>query len=168
VGDDLWLVGGVGAAAAGIAVLRRVPEGKRNAAMRFCVDAWRRPRALVTEGRQLSGRAHAAIDVSDGIAGDSRHIGESSHVALVLDAAALKRAAGLRVSKVAQALDHSVLDWVLYGGEDYALLAAGPAKNKPAFARRIGHVERGRGVWLHSIAGKREPIQPGFDHFKRV
>lgn len=165
-GDELWLVGAVGAAAAGVAVLQQVPEENRDAAMRFCVHAWRHPRALITEGRQLNRRAHAAIDISDGLAGDSLHISELSEVALVLEAEALEQAAGLRIRKVARALKHSVLDWVLFGGEDYALLAAGPARNRPTFARRIGHVERGQGVWLNSVAGKRQPLGPGFDHFK--
>lgn len=165
-GDELWLVGRVGAAAAGLSVLRVVPDDQRDAAMRFCVNAWRRPKALLQEGRELNGCAHATIDVSDGIASDSAHMGASSGVALVLEAQALVKAAGPSVEKVARVLGNSVLDWVLFGGEDYALLAAGRPRNRPDFATRIGTVERGRGVWLDSIEGKRRLEQTGFEHFK--
>jgi len=165
-GDEVWLVGNVGAAAAGLTVLRSVPDNERDSAMRSCVSAWRRPRALTKEGALLNGRAHAAIDVSDGIAGDSLHISRAGEVAIVLDAAALQLAAGPSVKRVATALRHSVLDWVLSGGEDYALLATGPSKNRPSFAKCIGTVERGHGVWLNSVEGKRRRVGPGFDHFK--
>jgi thiamine-monophosphate kinase len=164
-GDEVWLVGVVGAAAAGLSVLRSVPEGRRDSAMRSCVNAWRRPKALIREGATLNGLAHAAIDVSDGVAGDSLHISEASNVAIVLEAGALERAAGASVKKVASALGHSVLDWVLFGGEDYALLATGPAKSRPSYARCVGHVERGHGVSLDTVAGKRQRVGPGFDHF---
>jgi thiamine-monophosphate kinase len=164
--DELWLVGKVGAAAAGLSVLRSVPVRNHDAAMRSCVQAWRRPKALVREGVSLNGRAHAAIDVSDGIAGDSSHISESSGVALVLEVSTLQQAASVQVKKVAKALGLSTLDWVLFGGEDYALLATGPARNRPDCARCIGHVESGQGVWLNSPAGKRQIREPGFDHFR--
>ena len=164
-GDDLWLVGAVGAAAAGVTVLRHVPENRRDAAMRSCVKAWRRPHALLKEGRQLRGRASAAIDVSDGIAGDALHIADTSEVALVLEADALLRVIGTRVKKVAQTLKCSPLSWALTGGEDYALLATGKSRAMPSFAQRIGYVERGRGVWLHSQEGRRVPLGVGFDHF---
>ena len=165
-GDEVWLVGSVGAAAAGLTVLRRVPDNERDSAMRSCVNAWRHPRALTKEGALLNGRAHAAIDVSDGVAGDSLHISRASKVAIVLDASALQLAAGASVKRVASALRHSVLDWVLTGGEDYALLATGPARNRPSFVKCIGIVERGHGVWLNSVDGKRQRVGPGFDHFK--
>jgi thiamine monophosphate kinase len=50
------------------------------------------------------------------------------------------------------------------GGEDYALLAAGPARKRPRAARRVGHVERGRGVFLER-AGHRQRLGAAFEHF---
>ncbi len=164
-GDEVWLVGDIGAAAAGLSILRRVPEASQTSAMRSCVKAWRRPVALITEGARLNGLAHSAIDVSDGLAGDSLHIAEASKVAIELESGALEQAAAPRVRQVAIALGHSVLDWVLFGGEDYALLATGPAKSRPVFAKCIGRVKRGHGVWLNAIDGKRQRVGLGFDHF---
>lgn len=165
-GDELWLVGVVGAAAAGRAVIHRVADEHRDAAMRACVCAWRRPRALLKEGRSLCGRANAVIDISDGVGSDARHIANASEVALVIDAQSLERAAGSRVHKVAEALRHSALDWALAGGEDYALLATGKSHARPPFARCIGRVERGRGAWLETSDGRHLPVEAGYNHFK--
>jgi thiamine-monophosphate kinase len=165
-GDELWLIGSVGKAAAGLAVLERVPQAKRSNAMRACVRAWQRPNALVKQGVRLCSCAHAAIDVSDGVAGDARHLSDASAARVVLQASLLEQAAGKIVAEVARALEHSVLDLVLFGGEDYALLAAGPARHRPAFARCIGHVDRGRGLWLEHPDGKRVALGSGYDHFR--
>jgi thiamine-monophosphate kinase len=121
---------------------------------------------LTKEGVTLNRHAHAAIDVSDGVAGDSLHISRASEVSIVLEAGALELATGHSVKKVAIAMGHSVMDWVLFGGEDYALLATGPAKDRPSFAKCIGTVQRGQGVWLNLAEGKRQRLGPGFDHFK--
>ena len=141
-------------------------KSHRDAAMRACVRAWRRPRALLKEGRSLCGRANAVIDISDGVGSDARHIADASRVALVIDAQSLERAAGNRVHKVAEFLRHSALDWALTGGEDYALLATGKSHARPPFARCIGRVERGRGAWLETAEGRHLPVEAGYDHFK--
>ena len=78
--------------------------------MRSCVNAWLRPKALIREGATLNGLAHAAIDVSDGVAGDSLHISEASNVAIVLEAGALERAENLagRILKMCVAMGGSI------------------------------------------------------------
>jgi thiamine-monophosphate kinase len=164
VGDEIWLVGVSGAAAAGLSVLMTVRESKWDAAMRACVNAWRHPQARLREGIELVGRANSAIDVSDGLASDASHIAEASGVALIVHARALERVIPLRVRSVGSSLGCSALNWSLTGGEDYALLATGPSTRRPRFARAIGVVERGRGVWLEADQGRR-PIEGGFDHF---
>ena len=164
-GDEIWLVGVSGAAAAGLSVLMALTEAKWDSKMRACVNAWRRPKALLREGLALAGRAHSVIDISDGLAGDARHIAEASGVALVLEAAAIEGTIPASVTSVAASLGRSALDFTLTGGEAYALLATGPAKRRPAFATRIGAVKRGEGVWLETYAGRRR-LDFGFDHFR--
>ena len=158
-GDGLWLAGRVGLAAAG---LRALEEGKGGeASLRAAVDAWRIPRALVPEGRAMRSAAHAAIDVSDGLARDVGHVAEASGVRAVLDADALLSDTGL--SSAALALGADALELALYGGEDYALIAASPVAIDGF--RRIGDVTDGEGVALRDSNGER-PIEPrGFDHF---
>jgi thiamine-monophosphate kinase len=162
-GNELWLVGSVGLAAAGFALLRtrRRPKGR---AVRRAVLAWQRPRALVREGLALARRATSAIDVSDGLGGDARHLAEASGVRIVIEERALTRALPPELAVVARALGRSPLTLALGGGEDYALVATGRRSRKPSFARRIGRVEAGRGAVLERADGTRVPLALGFDH----
>jgi thiamine-monophosphate kinase len=62
------------------------------------------------------------IDVSDGLAGDVRHIARASSVALEVDVESVPVQAG--VSDVAAAADADATSVALGGGEDYELLVA--------------------------------------------
>jgi thiamine-monophosphate kinase len=161
-GDGLWVAGALGLAAAGLRALEQgIVEGERFAE---AVAAWRTPRALIAEGRAMGAVAHAAVDVSDGLARDAGHLGESSGVCLVLDEAALTANAALVAA--ATALGESPVDLALHGGEDYALLAASTVPI-PGF-RRIGEVREGRGLVLRGAGGERVIEAKGFDHFLPV
>ena len=158
-GDGVWLAGRVGLAAAGLKALERnlVGGGGLDAA----VQAWRRPRALVAEGRRMAGFAHAAVDVSDGLARDAGHMAEAGGVSLVFDELAL--IADAELSAAAAALGASALDLALHGGEDYALVVAS-GQAIPGF-RRIGEVRKGSGLFLRGAGGERALEARGFDHF---
>jgi thiamine-monophosphate kinase len=160
-GDGLWMAGRVGLAAAG---LRALEEGKgMESRLAAAIAAWRVPRALFEEGWAMGATAHAAVDVSDGLARDAGHLAEASGVQVVLDEAALLDDAVLL--EAAGALGASALELALYGGEDYALVAA--SKQPIEGFRRIGEVRAGRGMVVRSVAGER-PVEPrGFDHFAR-
>jgi thiamine-monophosphate kinase len=159
-GDGLWLAGRVGLAAAGLRALER--RRADDAALADAVAAWRRPRANVEGGRAMAGIAHAAIDVSDGLARDAGHIAEASHVALVIDAPSIL--ADPALVRAAQVLGEDPVDLALHGGEDYALVAASDAP-LPGF-RRIGEVREGVGIVLRSPSGERAVEAQGFDHFR--
>jgi thiamine-monophosphate kinase len=64
--------------------------------------------------------AHAAIDVSDGVSGDVRHICEQSHVGIMLEDAALPISPALEA--YAGMSGEPAARWALAGGEDYELL----------------------------------------------
>jgi thiamine-monophosphate kinase len=155
-GDELWLVGKLGLARAGLSFLQKSGKGPRQA-----LRAWQRPHALLDEGRKLVGRASACIDVSDGLAGDAWHLAERSRVRVVIEGDAI---VDPMLRAVARALARSPIELALQGGEDYALLATGPRQKRPRFARKIGGIEAGRGVLLE-LAGKRRVLpRQGFDH----
>ncbi|HET9930184.1 MAG TPA: thiamine-phosphate kinase [Polyangiaceae bacterium] len=162
VGDELWLVGEVGMAAAGLQALMQ--RARKTSAVAACIERWRRPHALLREGRILARRARAAIDVSDGLAGDARHMAKASGVRLVLARAALEAALSPELVTAAPALGLSALETALSGGEDYALLCSGKPDRRPPFAHAVGRVERGAGVWLE-FAGRRKKLTGSFDHF---
>jgi thiamine-monophosphate kinase len=161
-GDELWLVGEVGLARAGWELLRRGMASSGSHENR-CISAWRRPRALVARGVELGRVAQAAIDLSDGLGGDARQLAEASRVRVVLERGRLERVLPQAVRCVGERLGLDVFALALGGGEDYALLAAGT--RRPAWARVIGRVEKGRGAVLEAPDGSREELGPGFDHF---
>ncbi len=164
VGDELWLFGDVGLAAAGCQVLSKGLPRTGSAAP--CVAAWRRPRALVEEGQALRGRASACLDVSDGLVSDARHLAEASEVKVVFEQSALTGVFAAALEKTALRLGRTALELALYGGEDYALLASGPRARRPRSARVIGRIERGQGVWLADARERRE-VTGGFEHLAR-
>lgn len=161
-GDEIWVVGQLGFAAAG---LRALEQGRAlRGALAACGRAWRRPRALIDEGLRLQGRATACIDVSDGLVGDATHVARASGVALVFDRGLIE-AVCEPLRRAADQLGVDVLELVLFGGEDYALLATGPSKKRPPFAQPIGRIEVGEGVWL-AEAESRRPLRGGFQHLR--
>lgn len=121
-GDLLCVTGGLGAAAAGLEVLRR---GEASLLERFpsLVRAYLRGRARVREGIAAAGAgASAMIDVSDGVAADANHLAAESRIGLVLLAGNLPLAEG--VAEVAALLGMPPAMLALSGGEDYELLIA--------------------------------------------
>jgi thiamine-monophosphate kinase len=161
-GDALWMAGPVGLAAAGLAALER---GEPPAAAASAVLAWRRPRARIVEGLRASGRASAAIDVSDGLARDVGHLARASGVRAVLDA---RTVACPELGAAAAALGRDPLLFALHGGEDYALVVALPAGEPLEGFSRIGAVEPGGGphVLIRGEDGSLTALEErGFDHF---
>jgi thiamine-monophosphate kinase len=160
--DDIWVSGELGAAALGL-VHPEIPE----AAQRL-----HEPEPRVELGERLRGLAHAAIDVSDGLAGDLQHILERSKVGAVVNYADIPRPAAF------QRLNDALLekDCVLSGGDDYELLftaAVARRRDLEALSRelditltRIGSI-RGREPKLTILdrEGKALAHRGGFDHF---
>lgn len=172
-GDELWLIGSLGLAAAGLAALRlprrrAAAEAKEARAepLACCITAWRRPRALLGEGRALAGRASAAMDVSDGLSADAWQLARASGVRLVIDAAELRASLHPALLGAARLLRRSALSFAVIGGEDYALLATGPSHRRPASAAVIGRAVRGAGAFLDAD-GRLRPLGRGFDHLRR-
>ncbi len=153
VGDGVYVCGALGLAHAGF---RALSNGVTTPAA--ASSAWRRPRALVEEGLRMAKFAHAAIDVSDGLARDAGHVARASCVRVALDEAALRKTLHSATIEIARALSVDPIDFALGGGEDYALLCASPEPIE-GFVR-IGAIEQGEGVTLSGRA-----VSGGFDHF---
>jgi thiamine-monophosphate kinase len=122
-GDRLLVTGRIGAAAAG----RAIAEGRTvigAAEQHELLAAHRRPVPRILEGRALSATrgVHAAIDVSDGLVADARHIAGASGVDLTIRSDRLPVPHTVRQAAAAAGVD--ALHWALAGGEDYELLFA--------------------------------------------
>jgi thiamine-monophosphate kinase len=131
-----------------------------------------RPVPRVKLGLALRGLASAAIDVSDGFAGDLGHILERSGVGAEVDVAALPRSAALR--RQPETLQRRAL---LAGGDDYELVFTAAAADRERIAAvaqaggagvalaRVGSIRTGRDLILRDEHGARLPVPGGFDHF---
>jgi thiamine-monophosphate kinase len=119
-GDSLWLVGTLGDAAAGLALLRE----DRNATGPL-VDTYRRPIPQLGAGRVVAPHAHAMMDVSDGLLLDARRMAEASRCAIAIDLDLLPLSSAF-VAERGQS--RAARLFAATGGDDYALLAALPAE----------------------------------------
>jgi thiamine-monophosphate kinase len=157
-GDRLYVTGTLGDAQAGLEILLRrrkqsraaktTPthpsplegEGKGEGGLGFLIKRHLMPTARLTEGRMLAAGhlASAAIDLSDGLAGDVRRICEESTVGCLIDARALPLSAPLLAH--ARARRQDPLTYALGGGEDYELLFTVP----PAKIPRVDELIRRR------------------------
>lgn len=169
-GDELWVTGELGGAAAAVQAWTRSLEPDPRARRAF-----ERPSPRLAEARWLAERAHptALIDLSDGLAGDAAHVAAASGVRAELDADAVPLAPPLD-----EFADRgAALRLAAGGGEDYELLVAVPPGALDEAARsferrfglpltRLGRLEEGRGVgWSGRDAGALTGPTGGFDHF---
>lgn len=153
VGDLLYVSGTLGDSLAGLALLSRT--GRRRGAARqltashrrFLINRHRRPVAHPRLGQALSaGRlASAAIDLSDGLSGDVRHLCEESRVGVEIVASVLPISPALRA--YARASNSDPVALALQGGEDYELLFTVP----PSTQRALGLMARRTGKRLTCI-----------------
>jgi len=114
----------------------------------FRRSAYERPPLRLQEGQELGRRAHAMIDLSDGLAVDAGHIAVRSRCRVVIDLDRVPRAAGATFDD-------------LGFGEDYELLAA---VDDPGGFSVIGYCEAGEGV-VFTRDGKPYELH-GWEHFR--
>jgi thiamine-monophosphate kinase len=168
-GDELWVLGELGLARAGLLLHEqrlKVPARLRRVAA-LARAAWARPTARIAAGQKLAGRAHAVIDVSDGLSGDVQHLADAGGVKAVVEALRLAKLVSPELADLADLLGEPGVALALTGGEDYALLCAGPKARRPVGAKVVGRIERGRGSELELETGQRFALGPGFDHLRR-
>ena len=177
-GDELWVTGTLGGAAAGLAYLLENPTGPvaADSAVAGCVQRYRRPEPRVRIGTLLGRNraAHAAVDLSDGLGDGLRQLTQASAVGVVVDGATVPIDEGARRWFDTHAMDP--LDAALAGGDDYELLVAVPRAGGRRFAAirrlarglpmtRIGWLTENRALVLRTKDGDR-PLPTGYEHFK--
>jgi thiamine-monophosphate kinase len=155
-GDRVYVTGRLGAPAE---ALRLLDAGQSAGPYR---DRFVHPAARIAEARWLADHGvTAAIDVSDGLVADARHIAHASGVTIELDGSCVPRFEGVGVERA------------LESGEEYELLVTSPsALDVGAFERRfavpitdIGRVIVGAAA-VH-VTGARVANAAGHDHFSR-
>jgi thiamine-monophosphate kinase len=161
-GDDIWVSGELGGAALGLVH----PE------IAAAAERLHRPEPRVELGERLRKLASAAIDVSDGLAGDLLHIAEASRVAATVQYEELPRAAAFAGIHDKELEERCVLS----GGDDYELLFTASREQRRELEAlgaelkialtRIGNIEAGGPrVTVLDARGKPMAHPGGYDHF---
>ncbi len=177
-GDAIVVAGRLGEAAAGLELLGaatgKAPSGER------LVRAYKRPMPRLDIVDVLRGRAgvRGAIDVSDGLSTDVIHVCEASGVGCEIDAGSLP------VSRLVAAYceDRGVdpVEWVMRGGEDYALILSVARRHAEKIRARIERMtkspvciigkftaHKGRYVLVRDKR-RRRFVATGWDHLRNA
>ena len=131
-GDALFVTGTIGDAALGLR-LRQDPKAGASltsAQRDHLLTRYLRPEPRNALAETLRAHASAALDISDGLAGDLAKLCRTSGVSTQIDVGSVP------ISDAARALleaDPSLLERALTGGDDYEILAAVPAGNVEGF-----------------------------------
>ncbi|MGG5808174.1 thiamine-phosphate kinase [Falsiroseomonas sp. CW058] len=167
-GDEVWVSGTIGDGALGLLALTGRLAEDAHLARRY-----RLPEPRLALGAALAGIAHAAMDVSDGLAQDLGHLARAGGCGALLEAASVPLSAPARA---ALAADAALLARILSGGDDYELLFAAAPADAPRIldaarragvaATRIGRFVPGEGVTILDEAGAPLALpQGGWSHF---
>lgn len=165
-GDDIYISGQPGAAAAGLRLWQNAAPDTDALREFFLYPA---PRLAL--GQQLAGLAHAAIDVSDGLCADLAHVLTASGVGATLDVEHIP----LHPAAVSLLGETTARELALSGGDDYELcFTASPAKAERVQAAgraagcavtRIGRIEQQPGLRVQMHGKSVSVRQPGYQHF---
>lgn len=174
-GDILYVTGSLGGSAMGLKYLKDQADsapktGKKFPAAQPSTKALRAllaphlyPEPRIPQGIRLRKFASAALDISDGLSTDLRHLCEESGVAAEIFSSALPLGTG------------TTLNDALHGGEDYELLFTAPESARvprsiqgvPLTA--IGRILRARKsqpqIFLQTPEGRRPLTGKGWEHF---
>lgn len=168
VGDDVWVSGTLGDAAAALAQWRSGEVMLDD--LRARLD---RPTPRVALGRALVGIATSCVDVSDGLLADIGHVCEASNVGAQIELNDLPASAQLIGLPAGH--DETRHRWQATGGDDYELCFTAPtslrlrvgevASQTDVALTRVGTIDASRRV-LAVIRGREWlPSHSGHEHF---
>ncbi|HET6756765.1 MAG TPA: thiamine-phosphate kinase [Burkholderiales bacterium] len=169
-GEDIWVSGKLGDAALTLAHLKKQLTLSMEELAR-CSPALHTPTPRVALGKSLRGIATSAIDISDGLMSDLKHVLERSQVGAVIE---LEKIPGSDIlNRQPPEIARNAL---LSGGDDYELcFTAKPREREKidALSRQlelsltcIGRTKGSRGLTLLDERGRALDYKAqGFDHF---
>jgi thiamine-monophosphate kinase len=129
-GDRIFVSGTIGDAALGLK-LRKGADWKLGAPQRqHLLSRYLLPQPRLALAGAVRGHASAAMDVSDGLAGDLAKLARVSGVGARVEAACVPLSDG---AKAAIAADPALIEVALTGGDDYEIVCAVPPQKVESF-----------------------------------
>lgn len=180
-GDEVYVSGTVGGAAAGLAWLQAATAAEGSAepagSVGEALTLFRAPTARVALGVQVARNraASACMDTSDGLADALQQIGTSSGVGMRIERSLIPQHPAVAAVAAADSSDPWAL--ALAGGEDYELVFTVPRRVRRTFLHatgrrglppvtRIGVCTREPGLVLVDASGAPLPMPSGYEHFR--
>ncbi len=132
-GDKVAVTGTVGDAALGLRLLNGnlTGDGLDTVAYNFLVQRYRVPQPRNALAMAVRDHAGAAMDVSDGLAGDLAKLCAASGVSAVIEASSIPLSDAARILRDAGQAD---FEDIVAGGDDYEILCAIPENRWDSFA----------------------------------
>src|ERR1700726_1972798 len=138
-GDRVVVTGTIGDAALGLDILQggavATALADDVAARQMLVGRYRVPQPRNALAKAVRDHANAAMDVSDGLAGDLAKLCAASGASAVIDAASIPLSAAAATLLARGTVG---IETVVSGGDDYEILCAIPEASLKAFAREAG------------------------------
>jgi thiamine-monophosphate kinase len=175
-GDALFVTGTIGDAALGLQLRQDPTAGASltSAQRDYLLTRYLRPEPRNALAETLRTHASAALDISDGLAGDLAKLCRASGVSTQID---VGRVPLSDAAKACIGAEPALLERALTGGDDYEILAAVPTGKVESFragarAAGVGVTEIGRlmagDAPPHFIGPDRRPLafeRPSYSHF---
>lgn len=176
VGDSVVVTGSIGDAALGVLLRKdaslvknwRLSNGERD----HLLGRYLLPRPRNALAAAVLHHASAAMDVSDGLAGDLAKLCRASGVAAEIDVARVPLSAAARA---ALAADPALIETILTGGDDYEIVLALAPERFAAFraeadkagvaATEIGRIAKGQGARFIQDGKPLAFARPSYSHF---
>jgi thiamine-monophosphate kinase len=173
-GDRLWVSSNSGESLAGLKCLQKWGRTHTPDQFRSLIDSHVRPEPQIELGLKLreNPAVHAMMDLSDGLAKDARTMGYESNLGVILNIDS-SHISPLMI-QLGKFLDSNPIEWVLQGGEEYALLFAAAASFDPdsisgdsaCGCKCIGtFVHERKGLWYQDGNSLTEVRTEGWNHF---
>jgi thiamine-monophosphate kinase len=149
-GDRVIVTGTIGDATLGLDVLKHGPLavalGDDAAARDMLISRYRVPQPKTALAKAVRDHASAAMDVSDGLAGDLAKLCAASAVSAVIDIQSIPLSSAATALLARKAVG---IEALISGGDDYEILCAIPGDRMEAFAQAARQV----GVGVTAIGG---------------
>ncbi|UDG79314.1 Thiamine-monophosphate kinase [Candidatus Ecksteinia adelgidicola] len=172
IGDWIYVTGTLGDSAAGLAIIENRLKIKNKQACKYLIDRHLRPKPRILQGQAIRSLATSAIDISDGLIVDLKHILKSSTCGASINLNNIPQSKILKSSVDTK----QALYWGLTGGEDYELCFTIPdtkryklisvLKNYNTRYTCIGQIiKTSEGIVFYHYNKKVEFSYKGFEHF---
>ena len=154
IGDQIYISSLPGWSAAGLLALQ---QNKSGAIFDFAISEHQAPSVDYDNAEQIAISANSLCDVSDSLLIQGQQMAVASGVQFEIDAKLFEQHPDFNeLSEVAAALEISVFELILSGGEDHVFLATGQGVRAFPIGRvlagngvRLLHVDRPKSGWKH-------------------